>query len=285
MPETDLMPSILLDMIRLTVWLSLLALLFAPLERLFTLRKSERRTSVLADLGYYYLNGLLPTLVMAVPLAALAATVRAVTPPAWHAAVASLPLWLSLILGLLVAEIGSYWAHRWAHRSPFLWRFHAVHHTPEHLDWLVNSRAHPIDVVFTRLGGLVPLYLLGLDGGGADRGLVPLIIVIIGTIWSFFVHANVRWRFGPLEHLVATPAFHHWHHTNDEHRDRNFAATLPFIDRLFGTLHLPGHFPTVYGIDRPVPPTLYDELIAPFTGGDEAAASRAPTSDGQARQG
>lgn len=260
------MPPLLMDVIRLTVWLFILALLFAPLERIFTLRKSESPRAILADLGYFYLNGLVPTFFLAVPLGFLAAGVRALTPAAWHDAVASLPLWLSIVLGLLVAELGSYWAHRAAHRSPFLWRFHAVHHTPDHLDWLVNSRAHPLDVVFTRLGGLVPLYLLGLDGGGADRGLVPLIIVVIGTIWSFFVHANVRWRFGPLEQLLATPAFHHWHHTNDEHRDRNFAATLPFIDRLFGTLYLPDRFPTVYGIDEPVPATLYDEMVAPLAG-------------------
>jgi len=272
LPELRLMPSLLLDMLRLTAWLTLLTLLFAPLERLFTLREGQRRTSLLADLGYYYLNGLIPTVAMAAPLALLAASVRAVTPDTWHEAVASLPLWLSLILGLLIAELGSYWAHRWAHHSPTLWRFHAIHHTPEHLDWLVNSRAHPVDVVFTRLGGLVPLYLLGLDGGGAERGLVPLVVVVIGTVWSFFVHANVRWRFGPLEQLVATPAFHHWHHTNDEHRDKNFAATLPFIDRLFGTLYLPDHFPTVYGIDRPVPPTFHDEVIAPFAGRERASA-------------
>lgn len=272
MPENLAMPSILFDLFRLTVWLSLLALLFAPLEKLFALRKAQRHTSILADIFYYYLNGLIPTVVMAAPLAALAALVRGVTPLAWHQAVESLPLWLTIAVGLLVAEIGSYWAHRWAHRSPSLWRFHAVHHTPEHLDWLVNSRAHPVDVVFTRLGGLVPLYMLGLDGGGSERGFVPLIIVVIGTIWSFFVHANVRWRFGPLEQIVATPAFHHWHHTNDEHRDHNFAATMPFIDRLFGTLHLPDHFPIVYGVDHPVRPAFYDEVIAPFTGVERAAS-------------
>ena len=219
----------------------------------------------MGDLGYFYLNGLVPTLFMAVPLALIASGVRALTPAAWHDAVTGLPLWASIGIGLIVAELGSYWAHRWAHRSPTLWRFHAIHHTPEHIDWLINTRAHPIDIVFTRLGGLVPLYLLGLDGGGSDRGMVPVIIVLIGTVWSFFLHANIRWRFGPLEQLVATPAFHHWHHTNDDHRDHNFAATLPIVDRLFGTLYLPDHFPERYGIDHPVPPTLHDELVRPFS--------------------
>lgn len=258
------MPPLLIDTLRLTAWLVLLALVFAPVERLFMLRERHQRRALLADIGYFYLSGILPTLLLAVPIAGLSAVVRAVTPTAYTQAVASLPLWLGIILGLVVAEIGSYWAHRWCHRSPYLWQFHAIHHTPEHLDWLVNSRAHPVDILITRLGGLVPLYLLGLDRAGGTSGLAPVLITVIGTFWSFFVHANVRWRFGWLEQVIATPAFHHWHHTNDEHRDRNFAATLPIVDRVFGTLHLPDHYPPVYGIDHPVAPTLHDEMFRPF---------------------
>lgn len=265
------MPPLLIDVFRLTVWLVILALIFAPIERIFMLRKAETRHSVLADLGYFYINGILPALLIAAPLALVAAGVRSVTPGAWHDAVASLPLWASIVLGLLVAEFGAYWAHRWCHKSPTLWRFHAIHHTPRHIDWLINSRAHPVDIIFTRMGGLVPLYLLGLDGGGGERGMVPVVITLIGTVWSFFVHANVRWRFGPLEQILATPAFHHWHHTNDEFRDHNFAATLPIVDRMFGTLHLPDHWPKEYGIDEPVPHTLYDEVFRPFTGGERDA--------------
>lgn len=272
------MPSLLIDTIRLTVWLALLAVAFLPIERLFTLRKRQSRRSMLADIGYYYLNGIAPALLLAMPLAAVSAVVRAVTPAAYVQAVASLPLWLATVAGLIVAEFGTYFAHRWCHRSAWLWQFHAVHHTPDHLDWLANSRAHPIDIVITRLGGLVPLYLLGLDKSGS--GLAPMIITIIGTFWSFFVHANVRWRFGWLEQVIATPAFHHWHHTNDEHRDRNFAATLPVMDRLFGTLHLPDHYPPVYGIDEPVAPTFHDEMIRPFLPPKRAAEAKAAQAEG-----
>ncbi|MBB4155169.1 sterol desaturase/sphingolipid hydroxylase (fatty acid hydroxylase superfamily) [Sphingomonas jinjuensis] len=258
------MPPLLIDTLRLTVWLVLLTLAFAPLERLFTLKARTKPRAMLADLGYFYLNGICPAMLLAMPLAAVSALVRFVTPAAYTQAVAALPLWLGIVLGLVVAEFGSYWAHRWCHRSRWLWQFHAIHHTPDHLDWLVNTRAHPVDILVTRLGGLVPLYLVGLDKAGGGGGLAPVLITIIGTFWSFFVHANVRWRFGWLEQLIATPAFHHWHHTNDEHRDRNFAATLPVIDRLLGTLHLPDHYPPVYGIDEPVAPTFQDEVLRPF---------------------
>ena len=71
-----------------------------------------------------------------------------------------------------------------------------------------------------------------------------------------WIHANLRGRWGPLERLLATPRFHHWHHAAEpEARDKNFAVHLPVIDRLFGTLHLPaGRWPERYGIDgSPVP--------------------------------
>jgi sterol desaturase/sphingolipid hydroxylase (fatty acid hydroxylase superfamily) len=258
-------PPLLIDVFRLTAWLVLLTLIFAPLERLFTLSRRQSRRSLTADLGYFYVNGLVPALLIAAPLAFIAAGIRAATPPAWHSLILALPLWASIGLGLVVADLGSYFVHRWCHRSPTLWQFHAIHHTPVDLDWLVNSRAHPIDIVVTRLGGLVPLYLLGLDGSGAKAGMVPVIVTLVGTFWAFLIHANVRWRFGLFEQLIATPAFHHWHHTNDEHRDHNFAATFPLIDRMFGTLHLPGHWPPSYGINEPVNPTLYDEIVRPFT--------------------
>ncbi|MES2290023.1 MAG: sterol desaturase family protein [Pseudomonadota bacterium] len=259
------LPSLLIDAFRLTLWLALLALAFAPLERLFALRRRESRRNWLADLGYFYMSGIVPTMLIAAPLAIVSAGVRAVTPDPYNRAIAALPLGVTIVLAILVAEIGSYWVHRWCHRSPYLWQFHAVHHTPDHLDWLVNTRAHPVDIVVTRLGGLVPIYLLGLDGHSSpERGMVPVIVTLIGTVWSFLVHANVRWRFGWLEHIIATPAFHHWHHTNDEHRDHNFSATLPVVDRVFGTLHLPKQWPEVYGIDKPVKPNFYDEVVQPF---------------------
>jgi sterol desaturase/sphingolipid hydroxylase (fatty acid hydroxylase superfamily) len=105
-------------------------------------------------------------------------------------------------------------------------------------------------MVFTRPCGLVPVHLLGLANAGMSRGgVVAAAIVALSTWWGFFLHANLRWRFGWLEQIVATPAFHHWHHVADEPLNRNFASTLPMLDRLFGTLHLPAHrWPARYGI-------------------------------------
>ena len=55
-------------------------------------------------------------------------------------------------------------------------------------------------------------------------------MIALGIVWGFFIHANLRWRLGPLEWLVATPAFHHWHHSRNDHINRNYASTLPLLD-------------------------------------------------------
>ena len=240
---------------RLGVWLVLLAAIFVPVERLFALRPQHvLRPGVAADLGFYFLSSLLPGFILGLPLAVLAAASHRLLQGTPLDALTTAPLWLRLPLALLIGEVGAYWGHRLSHEIPLLWRFHALHHRAEQMDWLVNTRAHPVDLVFTRLCALAPLYALGLGGPGASNGgsLVPALVLIIGAIWGFFVHANLRWRFGPMEHLVATPAFHHWHHTLEGPIDRNYASMLPWLDRVFGTHHLPrDRWPRDYGVTPP----------------------------------
>lgn len=247
----------------------LLTVIFAPLERLFALHPQKLfRKAILTDLAYYFLSSLIPSLLLGVPLALVASAVHHSIPQTFTSAVANWPSWLRIAVSLVIGEIGFYWGHRWSHEIPLLWRFHAIHHSAEHVDFLVNTRAHPVDMVFTRLCGLVPLYILGLATPTRGTGsLIPLLVLLLGTVWGFFVHANVRWRFGPLEWFVATPAFHHWHHTNDgpAYINKNYAPLLPWVDRLFGTLYLPRNKqPARYGIDQPLASGLLAQLLEPF---------------------
>jgi sterol desaturase/sphingolipid hydroxylase (fatty acid hydroxylase superfamily) len=254
------------DRFRLSLWLAILTVIFVPLERLFAAHPQKIfRKQILTDLGYYFLSSLLPAVLLGYPVALLAWSVRQTVPEPFLQTMVTLPILAKVVIGLIATEIGYYWGHRLSHEIPFLWKFHSIHHSAEQIDYLVNTRAHPIDMVFGRFCGLIPLYIIGLGGPtGTKESLVPVIVTLIGTIWGFFIHANVKWRFGPLEWLISTPAFHHWHHTRAP-INRNYASTLPWIDVIFGTFYLPvQEFPDSYGIKARMPDSLVDQLFYPL---------------------
>jgi sterol desaturase/sphingolipid hydroxylase (fatty acid hydroxylase superfamily) len=260
------LPSTILTIAKLALWLAILVAIFVPLERLCAIHPRKIfRKEVGVDVGYYFLNSLLPAALMSLPVALLIWVVHRVVPEGLLATTAAWPLWLRASVGMVAGEIGYYWGHRLSHEIPFLWRFHAIHHSAEEVDFLVNSRAHPLDMVFGKFCGIVPIYILGLSGPiGTEGNMVVVWITLIGTVWGFFIHANLRWRFGPIEWLITTPAFHHWHHTLDGPINKNYASTLPWLDRIFGTHHLPAEFPEAYGIKAEVPDTLTEQLAYPL---------------------
>lgn len=229
------------------------------------------------DVAWYFLTSLLPARLLALPVAVLLWSLAGVAPQGLWPALGDLPAVPRFLVALVIAETGFYWGHRAMHGSALLWRFHAIHHSAPELDWLVNTRAHPVDWLLVRSCGLLPLYALGLarpQAGSPDW--VPLLVTLVGSLWGYVIHANLRWRFPWLEEIVATPAFHHWHHQDlgpGGRRHGNFAATLPVLDRLFGTFHLPRDaWPERYGIGEPPLPTLVDQLLHPFMGPERGAS-------------
>lgn len=255
------MTPLLLEILRLAVWLFLLCAIFVPLERLAGIeRRALLRPQWLTDLGYYALNAILVGMLLGTPLVLIGAAIHQFIPWSVRENIAAWPAGYRLLAALLVGELFFYWAHRLTHEIPLLWRFHAIHHSARDVDFLTNTRAHPVDMVFTRACGFIPVITLGLTATTA----VTALVLVIGTLWGFFIHANVRWRFGVLEHIIATPFFHHWHHTDDRRRDGNYAAMFPFVDHLFGTYRSPDHWPTGYGIDAPMPASLAGQLLNPF---------------------
>jgi sterol desaturase/sphingolipid hydroxylase (fatty acid hydroxylase superfamily) len=178
------------------------------------------------------------------------------------------PILFQIVVLLVVSDFLGYFAHRLFHSARF-WRFHAIHHSAEDLDWLAAARVHPVNEIGNRLLQVIPLYLLGI------RGAALASIVPIFTLYALFVHANIRWDFGPLRYLIASPVYHRWHHTKAaEGRDKNFAGLFPWIDALFGTLYLPrGVQPHDFGVDEEVPRGIAGQLVWPFTSGSPAPAS------------
>jgi sterol desaturase/sphingolipid hydroxylase (fatty acid hydroxylase superfamily) len=217
----------------------------------------------------------LPPFVLLVPLAIAAYFASKVVSFGWRAEVASWPIWVRALAAFVIADRGFYWGHRWTHQFPLLWRFHSVHHDPKHVYFLISARAHPIDNAFIRICGLIPIYILGLGAPQSVQGtMIATLVMLLVSFWGFFIHANVRWRFGPFEWLIATPAFHLWHHTLSGPRDRNFASMLPCWDWLFGTSYLPNELPKDYGIDDPLPQGVLGQMLFPFMPSPPGAGAR-----------
>jgi sterol desaturase/sphingolipid hydroxylase (fatty acid hydroxylase superfamily) len=256
------------DAVRLCIYLAVLTLVFLILEKLWPLHPQKFfRKAFGTDLVWYFITGLVPKLFLAVATSLIVLAVHRVFPMPWYTWAATIPVWVRIPLAITASDIGTYWGHRFSHEIPLLWRFHCIHHSAEQMDWLVNTREHPVDFVFTRVCGLIVLYGLGLaQPSGHSLDVVPVVVALFSTFAGFFIHANVKCRLGWFEWILATPGFHHWHHTNDspEVVNKNYAATLPFIDKLFGTLYLPKTWPGKYGIDARTPGSVVEQLIDPI---------------------
>jgi sterol desaturase/sphingolipid hydroxylase (fatty acid hydroxylase superfamily) len=242
--------------------IALLGILFIPLERLFARRPEQPvfRMAWREDLFYFLINSLL---VQSLTYLSLTPATTLVANTDWgtlRAFMASQPLWLQFLEIVVVTDLTQYWVHRVFHRIPALWRFHAVHHSAQKMDWLAGSRMHVVEIVCLRGITIVPMYALGFH----EWALKAYILYIY--LHSTFIHANVRFEFGWLKHVLATPQFHHWHHgIEQEAIDVNFAATCPWLDRLFGTYHLPDRWPSGYGVGgHPVPSGYLKQLAYPF---------------------
>ena len=109
---------------------------------------------------------------------------------------------------LAMADFLRYWLHRAFHRFPFMWAFHAVHHSPHRLYWLNVGRFHPLEKAVQYLADALPFALLGVSPEVLSAYLV------FYAINGFFQHSNCRVRLGPLNYIVAGPELHRWHHSD-----------------------------------------------------------------------
>jgi sterol desaturase/sphingolipid hydroxylase (fatty acid hydroxylase superfamily) len=178
-----------------------------------------------------------------------------------HGPLAALPLIAQGIIFLIGEDIILYWTHRWFHGEK-MWKYHAVHHSSEELEWISAARFHPVNLFLGSVAADVVMLFAGIS---------PNVFLVIGPLTvahSAFVHANLDWTLGPFKYVIATPVFHRWHHTApDRGGEKNFAATFPILDVIFGTFYMPaGELPDHYGIvDRGFPPSFGAQLVHPFT--------------------
>ncbi len=240
-----------------------LGALFIPIERwLKKVNQPILRYEWREDLLYFLISTVfvqaLTYLSLNPSLTALAATKSF---DSVRTAIASQPVVLQFFEIMFLTDFAQYWFHRTFHKIPWLWKFHAVHHSAQAMDWLAGSRMHIVEVLLMRGFTTLPMYVMGFG----EPALYAYIFFVY--LMSVFIHANIRIPFGFLQYIIATPRFHHWHHGLEEEAiDVNFAIHFPIIDMVFGTFHMPGErWPDGYGVGgHPVPKGFIRQLLYPF---------------------
>jgi len=146
----------------------------------------------------------------------------------------AIPFWMKLVAGVMLYDFTAYWFHRTAHRLPWLWRFHRVHHSDTAMDSSTAFRSHPIEILFWfGASDVLATALFGLDLSAL--GLYGLLLI------PFFVlqHTSVQfpsWVDKTLGLLITTPNLHKIHHDQDQrYTDSNYADIFILWDRIFGT--------------------------------------------------
>jgi sterol desaturase/sphingolipid hydroxylase (fatty acid hydroxylase superfamily) len=239
-----------------------LAVAAAVLERVRPERTDYRKLDqpLVTDAAHFLLNYQLG---YGLALGACAAIAR------WMEAHGQQPLWptgwplaLQIIFAGLLAEGTSYWQHRLVHRVPWLWRFHALHHSGARLNLIRAGRFHFVDIGPGAFLVFVPLVVLG-----APAPLIAWVASISGVA-GILEHANMRMRTPAwLDWLVCTPAVHRHHHSRVlQESNRNFGTLIMLFDVLFGSYERPrAAGPSAMGIeDDPVPRGFWNQVMSPF---------------------
>ena len=146
----------------------------------------------------------------------------------------ALPIWMELLLGLMLLDlIGAYFIHWLEHQVHWMWKFHVIHHSDEHVDSSSALRHHPGESVFRAVFTLLAVLVCG----------APMWLVMVyqtsSALLSQFNHSNIKlpsWFNKSIGLLIVTPVMHRVHHHDEvPYTDKNYGNIFPFWDKIFGT--------------------------------------------------
>lgn len=257
--------SISFDWFVLNIFLT--GILFIPLEKLFGRLKFQPlfRTEWREDLFYFLLSSIFIQSLMFLTLAPATAIFQQTDFLApLRNIVKQQPIALQVIEIMFFTDLVQYWFHRAFHEIPFLWNFHAVHHSAQKMDWLAGSRMHIVEIIGLRSMTVIPMHVLGF---GQEALHIYILIVYLNAT---FLHTNVKFNVEWLKPLLATPRFHHWHHgIEKEAININYAIHFSWLDKLFGTYYMPpNQWPSGYGITQTLPKGYWGQFLYPFKKND-----------------
>ena len=182
-------------------------------------------------MGFWLLNIVLAGFTFAPPVTfrPQLEAVSGVNFPVWPIADAG---W-SFVVGFLLLDLMRYGVHRCRHAVPFLWRFHALHHSDPDVDVTTSVRQHPGDYLLGSAVFWVAVILLNIPATvGLTYGLAVFAIEAVQ-------HGNVRlpeWVERWLQPVLVTVDMHRIHHSvSFAQASCNYATVFSVWDRLFGT--------------------------------------------------
>ncbi len=244
------------------ITLIILALVFIPLEGFFAKNKDQKllRNGWVTDMKYFMFSHIGIQLFSFLTVMPIQYWITHIPNNPIASYIQIQPIWIQFIELLIIVDFTTYWIHRALHEVNFLWRFHAIHHSTEQMDWLVSSRLHIIEVLITRFVATLPIFLLGFHTSAVFAYLIFI------SFHAIFIHSNVRFRFPYLRWLIAIPEFHHWHHSSEKPAiDKNYAAFIPLYDVIFKTIYMPNHLASVYGtVGYKIPNSFVKQFTWPF---------------------
>jgi sterol desaturase/sphingolipid hydroxylase (fatty acid hydroxylase superfamily) len=240
----------------------ILACIFIPLEHLLPMEPEQRRfrRNWASDVLYVLYNGFLIRAGFTAVAGGIMWAYLHYAGPDPVPFISGLPVWVQIVAIIVVHDLGYYISHRMLHSVPALWRFHVVHHSIEEMDWLASHRVHPVEMIFSNMLSMLPIFFMGFS---LEAVAIHQVIYQAQTL---LLHANVQINFGPLKWIFTSPEHHRWHHATDrDARDHNFAAQLSVIDWIGGTMFMPrSRNPKGYGVGEKVPHHFHEHLVYPF---------------------
>ena len=141
--------------------------------------------------------------------------------------------WASFVAAFLLLDLLRYLLHRCKHAVPFLWRFHALHHSDPDVDATTTVRLHPVEYLLNSTVFWMTVILLGIPAAvGLTYGLTAFAIEAVQ-------HGNIRlpdrverW----LQPVIITVDIHRVHHSIAFAQGScNYATVFSVWDRIFKT--------------------------------------------------
>jgi sterol desaturase/sphingolipid hydroxylase (fatty acid hydroxylase superfamily) len=176
-----------------------------------------------------------------------------------------LPTWAFLIIGLLLMDLlGAYTAHWVEHHVTWMWKFHVIHHSDQHIDATSANRHHPGESVIRFTFAILATIIVGS----------PMWLVFLyqsmSVVLSQFNHANIILPISIdrlLNKVICTPNMHHvHHHYRQPYSDTNYGNIFSLWDRIFSTYIEVDNKKLKYGLDTHMDKSETDNILTMLAG-------------------